>query len=212
LPLGKPCDEEGYDLPSDAPPPPFPERRQDDYEPYGSQSNFELADFLYRKEQMSGNGINELMELWAARQLEQYGDDDPSPPFANARDLYNVIDATEIGDVPWQGFSIKYDGEFPDNAPNWMSVPYEVWFRDPLLVMESQIGNRDFGNEMDYAPKKVFSRAWTRQFSDLMLGDWAWDQAVRCFFFVRHHILKFGRCCRIQLQGIRILMVQCSHP
>jgi Plavaka transposase len=131
---------------------------------------------------MSANKIDELMEIWADQQLGEHDDDSPSPPFANARDLYNVIDATELGDVPWEGFAVTYDGDVPDNAPSWMSTPYEVWFRDPLLVMESQIGNRDFGNEMDYAPKRVFSRTRTRQFCDLMSGDWAWNQAVRLFF------------------------------
>ena len=110
---------------------------------------------------MSANKIDELMEIWADQQLGEHDDDSPSPPFANARDLYNVIDATELGDVPWEGFAVTYDGDVPDNAPSWMSTPYEVWFRDPLLVMESQIGNRDFGNEMDYAPKRVFSRTRT---------------------------------------------------
>lgn len=131
---------------------------------------------------MSGNNINELMEIWAIYQQSQYDiDDDPSPPFANAQDLYNVIDATELGDVPWQAVSITYDGEVPVNPPNWMTTPYEVWFRDLLSVMESQIGGRDFGNEMDHAPKQVFSQTWTRQFCDLMSGDWAWGQAVRQF-------------------------------
>jgi hypothetical protein len=46
---------------------------------------------------------------------------------------------------------------------------------DPLLVMESQIGNCNFGYEMDYAPMQVFSQRGTRQFCDLMSGDWAWD-------------------------------------
>jgi hypothetical protein len=113
---------------------------------------------------MSGNKIDELMEIWAAHQLAQYNDDnddDPSPPFANAQDLYDIIDATELGDVPWQGFAITYDGEVPDNPPNWMSTQYEVWYRDPLLVMESQIGNHDLGNEMDYALKQVFSQKLT---------------------------------------------------
>jgi hypothetical protein len=132
---------------------------------------------------MSGSKIDELMEIWVMYQSAQYSDDDdPSPPFANAQDLYSIIDATELGDVSWQGFTITYDGEVPDNPPNWMSTPYEVWYRNPLLVMESQIGNRDIGNEIDYAPKQVFSQTGTRQFCDLMSGDWAWDQAVRCFF------------------------------
>jgi hypothetical protein len=135
---------------------------------------------------MSGNKIDELMEIWAAYQCAQDDspdDTDSSPPFANARDLYNTIDATEVGDIPWNGFTITYDGEVPDNPPNWMSTLYEVWYRDPLLVMESQIGNRDFANEMDFAPKRVFSQTRTRQFCDLMSGDWAWEQAVQLFFW-----------------------------
>jgi hypothetical protein len=179
--LGQPCDEDGYDLPPDAPPPPFPERPQDNYYPYNSLAEFELADFLFRKDQMSANRIDELMEIWAIYEKARLGyndDETVTPPFANTRDLYNVIDATELGDVPWQAFSVKYNGEIPPNAPNWMSTSYEVWFRDPLTVMEDQIGNRDVKNEMDYAPKQVFSAANKQQFSDFMSGDWVWNQAV----------------------------------
>lgn len=138
--IGQPCDEDGYDLPPDALSPPFPEHQRHDYEPYGSEADFELADFLYRKEQMSDNNINELMEILALChwELAQYDiNENPSPPFVNARDLYNVIDATELGDIPWQGFAVTYDGEVPDNPLNWMSTLYEVWFRNPFLVMES---------------------------------------------------------------------------
>ncbi len=122
---------------------------------------------------MSDNKINELMKMWAAYQSAQYNDndDDLSPSFANAQDLYNIINATELGDILWQGFAITYDGEFPDNSPNWMSKPYKVWYCNPLLVMESQIGNHDFRDKMDYAPKQVFSQMRTQQFCDLMLGD-----------------------------------------
>ncbi|KAF8489871.1 hypothetical protein F5888DRAFT_1869464 [Russula emetica] len=148
----------------------------------GLLDRFELADFLYCKEQMSGNKIDELMKILAALQSAPYNDDDvPSPPFSDARDLYDVINSTELGDVPWEGFAITYDGEVPDNPPNWMSTPYEVWFCDSLLVMESQIGNRDFGNEMDHAPKQVFSQTGTRQFCDLMSGDWAWGKQYNIF-------------------------------
>lgn len=187
--IGKPCDKEGYELLPDTPPPPFTERLPGDYYPYNSLSEFELADFLFRKEQMSGNRIDELMEIWAYHQTTQYGDDETPPPFANARDLYNVIDATELGDVPWQAFAVKYSGEIPQDPPNWMSASYEVWFRDPLAVMEDQIGNRDFAKEIDYAPKQVFSMGSKRQFSDFMSGNWAWNQAVRCsgcFMYTLH--------------------------
>lgn len=73
--VGQPCDEDGYDLPSGMPPLPFPQRRSDDYEPYASQANFELADFLYRKEQMSANKIDQLMEILAKHQSPEYDQD-----------------------------------------------------------------------------------------------------------------------------------------
>lgn len=178
--LGRRCDENGDELPSGAPPPPADsEREYGDYFPYESRAEFALADFLFRKDQMSGGKINELMDILVALEQDRSGHEESIPPFANAQDLYNVIDATELGDVPWQAFSVKYEGDIPLNAPKWMLDSHEVWFRDPLRVMENQIGNQDFGpDEMDYAPKQVFSRTGKRQFSDLMSGDWAWNQAV----------------------------------
>jgi hypothetical protein len=199
LSLGQPCDEDGYDLPPNTPPPPFPDRAQDDYYPYDSLTEFELADFLFRKDQMSGNRIDELMEIWAAHQKSRYDDDETAPPFANSRDLYNVIDATELGDVPWQAFVVKYDGDKPTNAPNWMSTPYEVWFRDPLTVVEDQIGNRDFKDQIDYAPKQVFSIANKRQFTDFMSGNWAWNQVVSgCLIYMT----SIALACSNELQDI----------
>ena len=119
------------------------------------------------------------MDIWAAHQQHRYDDDEPNPPFASSQDMYNVIDATEVGGIPWQAFMVTYNGVLPkQNPPTWMSASYEVWFRDPLAVMEEQIGNRDFGYEMDYAPKRVFSKSGKRQFSDFMSGNWAWNQAV----------------------------------
>ena len=81
------------------------------------------------------------------------------PPFSGAKDLYNTIDATEVGDVLWQAFSVQFNGEIPpDDIPTWMTASYEVWFHDPLQVMDGQLGNRDFGSEIDIAPKQVFSK------------------------------------------------------
>ena len=188
----QPCDEDGFDLPLGASPsPPLPlSCARDDYYPYDSQLDFELVDFLFRKVQMSGNNIDELMQIWAAQRRAEYGDIEADPPFANAQDMYNVIDATTLGDVAWQAFSVKYNGEIPDNAPNWMSASYEVWFRDPLAVMEAQLGNPEFANEMDYSPKRVLSMTNKRQFSDFMSGNWSWNQAV--WFILCHcHFILF---------------------
>jgi Plavaka transposase len=139
-----------------------------------------LADFLFRKDQMAGKKISELMDIWAAYQ--QFTETEPGqgPPFASAQDLYDTIDSTEIGSVSWQAFSVQFDGPIAEDStfPQWKTKSYDVWFRDPLKIAEAQIGNKDFGREMNFAPKRVFSRAGRRQYTDFMSGNWAWQQAV----------------------------------
>jgi hypothetical protein len=102
LHAGQPCDVDGYDLPEMGSPPPEVHRANDDYFPYSSRPEFELADFLYSRDQMAGKKITELMDIWAAYGQIQETDPGNGPPFANAQDLYDTIDSTEIGGVPWQ--------------------------------------------------------------------------------------------------------------
>jgi hypothetical protein len=175
---GTPCTKDGTsDLPPNSPPPPPFEHDTTDFSPYRSAAEFEFAEFLYSKEQMSAGNITILMDLLAAQ-----GEGGSVPPFADANDLHNVIDATQVGAVPWEAFSIKYSGPKPaHNAPNWMSASYEVWFRSPLDVLENMIGNPDFATEMDYAPQQVFDRGGKRLYRNLMSGNWVWEQAVRVF-------------------------------
>ena len=44
---GQPCDNDGYDLPEGTSPSPEGERAEDDFFPYSSCAEFELADFLF---------------------------------------------------------------------------------------------------------------------------------------------------------------------
>ncbi|KAG6807199.1 hypothetical protein H0H92_008439, partial [Tricholoma furcatifolium] len=57
-----------------------------------------------------------------------------------------------------------------------MTDTYEIWFRDPLAIFENQIGNPEFKNEIDVAPKRVFDAKGKRRYRDLMSGNWAWSQ------------------------------------
>ncbi|RXW13185.1 hypothetical protein EST38_g12668 [Candolleomyces aberdarensis] len=121
---------------------------------------------------MSAAHIDELSQLLA----HLYPNNEP--PFANHRELYSLIDSIPDGDIAWDSFSVTYDGEKPTNAtvPPWMTQSYEVWFRDPLKILENQIANPDFNGKIDYAPKRVF-RNGKRQYRDLKSGNWAWRQA-----------------------------------
>ncbi|KAF8469365.1 hypothetical protein DFH94DRAFT_795797 [Russula ochroleuca] len=179
---GQPCDDAGYDLPNDCSTPPREQCATDDYFPYSSRPEFELADFLFCKEQMGCKKISELMDIWAAFQQSTNSEGDPveGPPFASTQDLYDKIDSTENGDVSWQAFSVQYDGDIPNNSavPRWKTESYNTWFRNPLKIAEAQLGNIDFAHEIDFGLKRVFSsRADRCQYSDFMSGNWAWQQA-----------------------------------
>lgn len=184
---GAPCDKYGNNLAPDTPPPPCHEGKSPgDWTPYRNRTEYELADFLFRKTQMSATNIDELMDLWASTSLD-HGD---CPPFADHNDLYNTIDSTPLGDAPWQSFSTTYNGEKPtDDVPPWMNAEYNVWHRDLLTVVRNLLNNSDFDGEFDYAPYRETGPNGEQHFQDYFSGDWVWEQSVRCptLFSIQSH-------------------------
>lgn len=180
---GLPCDSEGNFLPNGALPPPWDCPPADDFSPFANHAEFELADLLFRKNQMSN--INELLQIWAATLP-----DDQDPPFVNKQQLYDTIDAIEVGDAPWNSFSVSFDGEIPegDKTP-WKHAQYDVWYRDPRLVLHNQLANPDFATEIDIAAKEVTDEHDTRRYTDFMSGDWAWRQSVRAHNNIMNNLL-----------------------
>jgi len=124
---------------------------------------------------MSGGDINILLSLWEAS-LAEHGD---KRPFTSHNDLYNTIDATSLGDIQWQSFSVRYNAALPQGqVPSWMQTDFDVWFRDPHVVVKNLISNPDFDNEFDYAPFQEYDKENNHRFQDFMSGNWAWKQAV----------------------------------
>ncbi|KAG2029542.1 hypothetical protein BDR03DRAFT_936818 [Suillus americanus] len=135
---------------------------------------FETAEFLFTRNQMSTGQIDTLLDLWVAT-LIQYDD---SPPFASHRDLYDTIDSTPLGDVAWESFSMSYKGVKPaENVPPWMKATYEVWFRDPCLLIHNILANPDFDGEIEYTPYRDYDDNNQCCFKKNFSGDWAWTQA-----------------------------------
>ena len=79
--------------------------------------------------------------------------DGHEPPFGSHDALYKSIDAIPYGDCPWQSFSVRYSGPFPEDPPSWMLADYDVWYRDPLRILKQQIRNPEFAGGIDYAAK-----------------------------------------------------------
>ncbi|KAL7278117.1 hypothetical protein ACG7TL_008088 [Trametes sanguinea] len=120
---GSPCNAEGITLPPNSPPPPTPAARADDWSPYADRAAFELADLLYRKEQMSAGNIDALLQIWAAT-LVPHG---APPPFASQADMYNTIDRTALGDVQWESFTLSHSndaGHGDADVLPWMNTEY----------------------------------------------------------------------------------------
>ncbi|KAG2112034.1 uncharacterized protein F5147DRAFT_744677 [Suillus discolor] len=171
----RPCDATGQFLADGATPAPPPSKSRDDWTPYRNCIEFETAEFLYTRNQMSAGNINILLDLWAATLLKHNN----KLPFADCRDLYKTIDSTPVGNVKWQSFKVQYTGEKPahDVLP-WMTESHDVWYQDPHKVICNMLANPDYATEMDYQPYCEFSTDNNeRQWQDFMSGDWAWNQA-----------------------------------
>ena len=188
---GKICDENGNDIPPDSDPPPLQfDRGPHDWTPYNNRIEFEVADFLYCRNQMSAGDIDTIFRLWAAS-LAAHHD---SPPFSNHTEMYNVIDSTPLVDLPWQSFSLEYNGDVPEeDVPSWMSAEYDVWFRDPLELVHKILSNPDFEDEIDYAPVQEYSSDGVHRFQNFMSGNWAWKQAVSILLVFHFSFLNFPR-------------------
>ncbi|KAG1871546.1 hypothetical protein F4604DRAFT_1881168 [Suillus subluteus] len=170
-----PCDVTGQFLTDGAPPTPPPSKSPDDWTPYRNRVEFETAEFLYTRNQMSAGDINTLLDLWAAIFLKH----NDRPPFVDCRDLYRTIDATPVGNVKWQSLKVQYTGEKPEtNVLPWMDQPHDVWYQDPHVVIWNMLGNPDYTTEMDYWPYHEYATDGNEhQWQDFMSGDWAWNQA-----------------------------------
>jgi hypothetical protein len=144
---------------------------------------------------MSGGDIDFIFNLWAASLAVRGG----VPPFSSHTDMYSAIDSTPIGDVSWESFTMQYNGVQPEaDVPSWMTAEYDVWFRDPRLLVHNMLSNPDFNGEFDYAPFQEYDADGAHRYQDFMSGDWSWKQAVShfCYITCSHLISSFTGCNR----------------
>ncbi|KAI0289103.1 hypothetical protein B0F90DRAFT_1672605 [Multifurca ochricompacta] len=147
-----PCDLDRNFLPPGSTRQERTQRSNADWSPFDDQTQFMIADLLYRRVEMSASNIDLLMKLWLAS-LEDSGLD-TSEPFECHQDLYAKIDSSPLGDVPWQCFITGFseDLHMPVDAPSWKQTSYEVWYRDPDLAISAMLDNPDFEGHFDVRP------------------------------------------------------------
>lgn len=189
--IGQPCDEDGHPLDPSSPPS-IKTDDPTDWTPFRNRIEFEMAEFLYKRCQMSGSNIDILMELWAAYSALR-DPEDVSPldlsPFSEHKGMYNTIDAIPLGGVPWQSITLSYDGPIPENPPSWMKAGHTIWFRSPRLLFKKMLENHDFQHSFDYAPYRQYDIRDQRRYENFMSGDWAWKQAVSTHSCLQHILM-----------------------
>ncbi|KIK19926.1 hypothetical protein PISMIDRAFT_106656, partial [Pisolithus microcarpus 441] len=171
----------GNFLPNGTQPEPCQPKPPDDWSPYSSHLEFELADFIYTCSQISAANLNTLLELWATSLVKVGG----KLMFGSYKEMYWMIDNTHIGNVKWQLFTVKYTGDVVANPAPWMHDKYDVWFQDPHEVVWNMLANPKFANNMDLQPFHEYNTTdSTWQWQDFMSGDWAWCQTVSVHLFI----------------------------
>ena len=128
---------------------------------------------------MSGASIDTLSQLMHTSLITHGITPDDINVFESHSNMLSTISSTPLGDVPWQGFSITYNGPLPQDGIilSWMTKSYDVWYRDPRLLIHNLLANWDFNGEFDYIPFQEFDAQERQHWRDFMSGDWAWKEA-----------------------------------
>ncbi len=170
---GLPCDTNGNTLPPGTLPAlqPLPDTP---WAPFVNGVQFKTADFLFQCAKMSAGNIDDLFDLWAESMENSYD----SPPFESHEHVYETIDATHYGDALWKCFTVSYSGEASQPCPTWQKDIWEVFYRDPDVVLSQMLGNPDFHGQFDYALYVHLDKGGSQIWSDFMSGNFAFRQSV----------------------------------
>ncbi|KAF8956155.1 hypothetical protein BDZ97DRAFT_1672008 [Flammula alnicola] len=171
---GLPCDDKGEFLPPGTPPIPRSAAMPENWDPFDDELQFRTGDFLYRKAEMSAGDIDNLMDIWALSKSEE----NSYTPFSSHEHMYAAIDAIKHGDAPWKSFTTSYVGQLQPDAPSWQLADYEVWYRDPSVVLKNILDNPDFDGEIDYAPFIEVDESEKRHWNEFMSGNFSYRHAT----------------------------------
>jgi phosphatidylethanolamine-binding protein (PEBP) family uncharacterized protein len=174
-----PCDKDGRFIPeyTQPPPPDAPDATDENpFHPFEDRLAFDWAHYHFVELQSSEREINKGLDLRLAAKLKA-GDSTPLP-WSSTDDMYQTIDSIQEGDAPFVTIRFKYSGPIPPNPPNWTTETYELCTRDSQILLHHQLATTDFANAFTPRPYRQFDHRGDRVWSNLMSGDWPWNEAV----------------------------------
>jgi hypothetical protein len=155
------------------PPPRQETQLQGDWAPFNDKVQFELADFLFRGAELSASKVDTLLDLWT-QSLYEF---DAPGPMKDHRELHTLIDSSTLGDVPWQCMVTTFNKD-TRNASPWTQTAYEIWYRNPEIVVSNMLDNPDFDGQFDVRPYIDLDEHQKRRWSNVMSGNVAWRHSV----------------------------------
>jgi hypothetical protein len=200
--VARPCDQDGNFLPPGTPPPPRATAPHGDWSPFNSEVQFELADLLYRRAELSTTNVEDLLELWA-RSLSVSG---TPAPFRSCREMHTLIDSSMLGDSPWQCLVSRPPDGVDQHTPEWKRMSYEVWYRNPDAVVSAMLDNPDFNGQFDLRPYIDLSADGRRRWSNVMSGNIAWRRSVSWAISI-----SWGMCINISAFRMRLWGQSLTH-
>ncbi|KAF8149139.1 hypothetical protein B0H34DRAFT_679435 [Crassisporium funariophilum] len=123
----------------------------------------------------SARKINKGLDLWLAERLKA-GNDTPLP-WSSPDELYDTINLVQEGSTPFMTVKLKYNGQLGDEPPMWMTQTYELCLQDSRKLLHNQLATTDFAIQFNTRPYRQFDHKGDCNWSNLMLGDWAWNEA-----------------------------------
>lgn len=118
--------------------------------------------------------------MWLAAKVQGTGTSHcDSLPWSSVEELYNTIDNIQVGAAPFETVEFKYNGPLPSTPPAWMTQTYKLSVRDSRTVLHHQLATSAFATQFNMRPYQQFQvSSRDRVWSNLLSGDWAWDEAV----------------------------------
>ena len=127
--------------------------------------------------------------------------------------MYTTIDSSVLGDVPWQCMATEVPEDVDERAPSWIQTSYEVWYRDPEIVVSDMLSNPDFDGQFDMCPYVELDANGEHRWSNVMLGNIAWRRSVRrtFVFFESCELTTMAAHNRMKFTGLsQIQRVRCT--
>lgn len=179
--LGIPVSKEGFPLPKyTRPQPPETLDSENPFTPFADRLEHDFAHHHFVKAQSSASKIAEALDLWMAQRIQAAQSTEVDDvPWKTANDMYQTIDQIQHGHTPFRTYYFKYSGPRPIDPPSWMLQTYELCLRDSRAVIHHQLANQEFAKEFHAAPYQQFQADGDRVWSNVMSGEWAWNEAVR---------------------------------